>query len=209
MDPLPTATHLDPLLSEPKSQQQALLPSSYQVHLPRYGVINFLIAGVITRESFPLNPGGESTSLILPPELRSGVRNGSPDPRAARQRDPERARPIHMASSARLLALLAVLVLAAARGADALRSLGVGEDAAAVAQGDAAVDLNATTFDAFLGAAREPFAVVEFFAHWCPACRNYKPHYEKVAKLFNGQDAAHPGRVLMARVDCALKVQYF
>ncbi|KAM0904496.1 hypothetical protein ACQ4PT_017960 [Festuca glaucescens] len=111
-----------------------------------------------------------------------------------------------MASSARLLALLVtVLLVAAGRGADALRSLGVGEDAAAAAQGDAAVDLNATTFDAFLGAVREPFVVVEFFAHWCPACRNYKPHYEKVAKLFNGQDAAHPGRVLMARVDCALK----
>uniref|UniRef100_A0ACD5T7M7 Uncharacterized protein n=1 Tax=Avena sativa TaxID=4498 RepID=A0ACD5T7M7_AVESA len=114
-----------------------------------------------------------------------------------------------MAAPARLLALAAlvlVLLLTAAPGADALRSLGVGDDAgAAVAQGDAAVDLNATGFDAFLGAAREPFAVVEFFAHWCPACRNYKPHYEKVAKLFNGPDAAHPGRVLMARVDCALK----
>jgi hypothetical protein len=75
-----------------------------------------------------------------------------------------------MASSARLLALaaalLAAVLLAAAPGADALRSLGVGEDAAAAAQGDAAVDLNATTFDAFLGAVREPFVVVEFFAHW-------------------------------------------
>ncbi|CAM0954046.1 unnamed protein product [Alopecurus aequalis] len=111
-----------------------------------------------------------------------------------------------MAPAACLLTPLAVLVLllAAARGADALRSLGVGEGAGA-AQGDAAVDLNATSFDAFLGAAREPFAVVEFFAHWCPACRNYKPHYENVAKLFNGPDAAHPGRVLMTRVDCALK----
>jgi hypothetical protein len=67
---------------------------------------------------------------------------------------------------ARLLLALAVLLLAAARGADALRSLGVGDGGGAVAQGDAAVDLNATGFDAFLGAAREPFAVVEFFAHW-------------------------------------------
>jgi len=40
----------------------------------------------------------------------------------------------------------------------------------------------------------------------CPACRNYKPHYEKVAKLFNGPDAAHPGIIVMARVDCASKV---
>ncbi|KAK1698949.1 hypothetical protein QYE76_015646 [Lolium multiflorum] len=111
-----------------------------------------------------------------------------------------------MAPAARLLALgaVAVLVIAAARGADALRSLGAG--AAAIAQGDVAVDLNATNFDAFLAASREPFAVVEFFAHWCPACRKYKPHYEKVAKLFNGLDAAHPGRVLMTRLDCARKV---
>lgn len=33
-----------------------------------------------------------------------------------------------------------------------------------------------------------------------------QPHYEKVAKLFNGPDAVHPGIVLMTRVDCALKV---
>ncbi|GAB2236388.1 hypothetical protein Droror1_Dr00028195, partial [Drosera rotundifolia] len=39
----------------------------------------------------------------------------------------------------------------------------------------------------------------------CPAYRNYKPHYEKVARLFNGPDAPHPGIILMARVDCALK----
>ncbi|GMP83610.1 hypothetical protein CsSME_00037455 [Camellia sinensis var. sinensis] len=39
----------------------------------------------------------------------------------------------------------------------------------------------------------------------CPACRNYKPHYEKVARLFNGPEAVHPGIILMTRVDCALK----
>lgn len=33
-----------------------------------------------------------------------------------------------------------------------------------------------------------------------------QPQYEKVAKLFNGPDAAHPGIILMARVDCAMKV---
>jgi len=32
-------------------------------------------------------------------------------------------------------------------------------------------------------------------------------HYEKVAKLFNGPHAAHPGTIVMARVDCASKVQ--
>ncbi|KAK9115409.1 hypothetical protein Syun_022206 [Stephania yunnanensis] len=70
---------------------------------------------------------------------------------------------------------------------------------------DAAVDLNDTSFDAVLKTTPASFAVVEFFAHWCPACRNYKPHYEKVARLFNGPDAVHPGIILMARVDCALK----
>ncbi|KAK4358385.1 hypothetical protein RND71_023995 [Anisodus tanguticus] len=30
-----------------------------------------------------------------------------------------------------------------------------------------------------------------------------QPHYEKVARLFNGPDASHPGIILMTRVDCA------
>ncbi|KAL2602398.1 hypothetical protein AAZV13_10G225700 [Glycine max] len=71
---------------------------------------------------------------------------------------------------------------------------------------DYAVELNATNFDALLKDTPATFAVVEFFAHWCPACRNYKPHYEKVARLFNGPDAVHPGIVLMTRVDCASKI---
>ncbi|KAL0889423.1 hypothetical protein Bca101_013406 [Brassica carinata] len=32
------------------------------------------------------------------------------------------------------------------------------------------------------------------------------PHYEKVARLFNGPDAMHPGIVLMTRVDCAMEM---
>ncbi|KAE8022804.1 hypothetical protein FH972_008574 [Carpinus fangiana] len=71
---------------------------------------------------------------------------------------------------------------------------------------DYAVDLNVTIFDAVLRDTPATFAVVEFFAHWCPACRNYKPHYEKVARLFNGPDAVHPGIILMTRVDCASKI---
>ncbi|KAL6609524.1 hypothetical protein ACP70R_039493 [Stipagrostis hirtigluma subsp. patula] len=158
-----------------------------------------------------------------------------------------------MAATAAARVLLALAVVAASLDAcAALRSLGVRAGAGAAgagADGDAAVDLNATNFDAFLKASPESFAVVEFFAHWksmlygygsifrrhcsqiwimdcavmstsgttspssfsigcgaqCPACRNYKPHYEKVAKLFNGPDAAHPGIIVMARVDCASK----
>ncbi|KAL0924176.1 hypothetical protein M5K25_004985 [Dendrobium thyrsiflorum] len=82
-----------------------------------------------------------------------------------------------------------------------LRSLGEGNG-----KPDYAVDLNSSTFDSILKESPASFAVVEFFAHWCPACRNYKPHYEKVARLFNGPNAVHPGIVLMTRVDCAMKV---
>ncbi|XP_021615766.1 sulfhydryl oxidase 2 isoform X2 [Manihot esculenta] len=101
---------------------------------------------------------------------------------------------------------------------------------------DYAVDVNVTNFDAVLRDTPATFAIVEFFAHWCPACRNYKvpygmflfltfvdvhvyfltvfglgasnvqPYYERVARLFNGPDAVHPGIVLMTRVDCALKI---
>ncbi|BAT93856.1 Sulfhydryl oxidase [Vigna angularis] len=76
----------------------------------------------------------------------------------------------------------------------------------AVNHPDYAVELNGTNFDAVLKETPATFAVVEFFAHWCPACRNYKPHYEKVARLFNGPDAVHPGIILMTRVDCASKI---
>ncbi|MCD7464206.1 Sulfhydryl oxidase 2 [Datura stramonium] len=71
---------------------------------------------------------------------------------------------------------------------------------------DFAVELNATNFDSVLRETPAPYAIVEFFAHWCPACRNYKPQYEKVARLFNGADASHPGIILMTRVDCALTI---
>ncbi|KAL8248559.1 hypothetical protein R6Q59_005427 [Mikania micrantha] len=75
-----------------------------------------------------------------------------------------------------------------------------------VDQPDFAVDLNITNFDEVLRDTPAVFAVVEFFAHWCPACRNYKPQFEKVARLFNGANAVHPGIILMVRVDCACKI---
>ncbi|XP_051144694.1 sulfhydryl oxidase 2-like isoform X2 [Andrographis paniculata] len=71
---------------------------------------------------------------------------------------------------------------------------------------DYAVQLNATSFDSVLKETRASYVIVGFFAHWSPACWNYKPQYEKVAKLFNGEDAVHPGIILMTRVDCALKI---
>ncbi|OMO88094.1 Thioredoxin-like protein [Corchorus olitorius] len=69
-----------------------------------------------------------------------------------------------------------------------------------------AVELDANNFDGVLNNTSATFAIVEFYAQWCPACRNYKPHYEKVARLFNGPDAVNPGIILMTRIDCALKI---
>lgn len=71
---------------------------------------------------------------------------------------------------------------------------------------DVAVELDATAFNSILWASPARWAIVEFYANWCPACRNYKPQYERVARLFNGQNAVHPGIVFMAKVDCALKI---
>ncbi|KAJ7296851.1 hypothetical protein O6H91_Y096500 [Diphasiastrum complanatum] len=70
---------------------------------------------------------------------------------------------------------------------------------------DVAHELSIDTFNASLWAAPASWALVEFYASWCPACRNYKPQYERVAKLFNGPTAAHPGVVYVAKVDCAQK----
>ncbi|XP_074309411.1 sulfhydryl oxidase 2-like isoform X1 [Silene latifolia] len=71
---------------------------------------------------------------------------------------------------------------------------------------DVVVELNDSNFKDVLKETPAPIAIVEFFAHWCPACRNYKPHYEKVARIFNGPNASHPGLIFMARVDCASKI---
>ncbi|XP_038987647.1 sulfhydryl oxidase 1-like isoform X2 [Phoenix dactylifera] len=99
------------------------------------------------------------------------------------------------------LLLLSGIVSSAGNRRSLLRSLGDGPDLP-----DAAVDLNSSNFIRVLKESPAAFAVVEFFANWCPACRNYKPHYEKVARLFNGPDAPHPGIVIMTRVDCAMKM---
>ncbi|KAL0463494.1 UNVERIFIED_CONTAM: Sulfhydryl oxidase 2 [Sesamum latifolium] len=71
---------------------------------------------------------------------------------------------------------------------------------------DYAVELNAANFDSVFKETSAAYAIVEFFAHWCPACRNYKPQYEKIAKIFNGADSVHPGIIIVTRVDCASKI---
>ncbi|KAD7478809.1 hypothetical protein E3N88_01945 [Mikania micrantha] len=95
----------------------------------------------------------------------------------------------------------ALLINPAAGSRSLLRAVTGGVD-----QPDFAVDLNVTNFDEVLKDTPATYAIVEFFAHWCPACRNYKPQYEKVARLFNGANAVHPGIILMTRVDCANKI---
>ncbi|KAL2235075.1 UNVERIFIED_CONTAM: Sulfhydryl oxidase 1 [Sesamum indicum] len=77
---------------------------------------------------------------------------------------------------------------------------------ATVDKPDYAVELNATNFDSVFKETSAAYAIVEFFAHWCPACRNYKPQYEKIARIFNGADAVHPGIIIVTRVDCAFKI---
>ncbi|KAG0560575.1 hypothetical protein KC19_10G191000 [Ceratodon purpureus] len=67
-------------------------------------------------------------------------------------------------------------------------------------------ELTSATFNDSLASAPAPWALVEFYAHWCGACKHYKPHYERVARLFNGPDAVHAGEVYLARVDCANNV---
>ncbi|KAI9168838.1 hypothetical protein LWI28_002620 [Acer negundo] len=87
-----------------------------------------------------------------------------------------------------------------------LRSITDGGEGGGGGYVDNAVELNVTSFDTVFRDTPATYAVVEFFAHWCPACRNYKPQYERVARLFNGPNAVHPGIILMTRVDCALKI---
>jgi thiol-disulfide isomerase/thioredoxin len=47
--------------------------------------------------------------------------------------------------------------------------------------------------------------LMEFYAHWCPACKRFQPQYEKVAEYFNSEPRVHP-IVTVARVDCANEV---
>ncbi|KAG6545684.1 hypothetical protein Mapa_012869 [Marchantia paleacea] len=68
---------------------------------------------------------------------------------------------------------------------------------------DAGLELTIDNFNTSLWATPASWALVEFYNRWCPACQKFKPHYEKVARLFNGPDAAYSDVVLLAKVDCA------
>lgn len=49
---------------------------------------------------------------------------------------------------------------------------------------------------------------LEFYAHWCPACKRFQPQYEKLAAYFNAEPRVQP-IVNVARVDCANEVPRF
>ena len=50
--------------------------------------------------------------------------------------------------------------------------------------------------------------LLEFYAHWCPACQRFSPEYEHLAAVLNAEPKPEP-KVLVARVDCAEEVRSF
>ncbi len=48
--------------------------------------------------------------------------------------------------------------------------------------------------------------LLEFYAHWCPACQRFSPEYEHLAAVLNAEPKPEP-KVLVARVDCAEEVR--
>lgn len=70
---------------------------------------------------------------------------------------------------------------------------------------ECSVDLYDRIFTPSLSQMKIPFALVQFFASWLPACQDYKPHYERVACLFNHPGAVHEDEVFVTKVDCAIE----
>lgn len=63
------------------------------------------------------------------------------------------------------------------------------------------VDLNEATFNqTFLAVPAGTPTLQEFWASWCPACKQFAPEYEKIGKFFT----EHPEtKLLVSRIDCA------
>ncbi|KAG0601757.1 hypothetical protein M758_11G137400 [Ceratodon purpureus] len=70
---------------------------------------------------------------------------------------------------------------------------------------ECSVDLYDRIFKPCLAQMKTPYALVEFFASWEPACKGYKPHFERVACLFNHPRAVHEDEVFVVKVDCAIE----
>ena len=70
-----------------------------------------------------------------------------------------------------------------------------------------AIHLTNETFEEeFSNLSPQSFCVLEFYAHWCPACRAFAPQYELVAKYFNVAPRPEP-KVTAFAVDCAEEQQ--
>jgi len=62
------------------------------------------------------------------------------------------------------------------------------------------------TIEVFNGTLKsKPYALVEFYASWCPSCRHFAPEYEKIALFFKNVSLSTGESVFVARVDCALE----
>ena len=68
------------------------------------------------------------------------------------------------------------------------------------------VQVDKDNIDDFIKSVPEQTGVMmEFYAHWCPACQHFAPTYEKVAKYFNSEPHVQPA-ITVARIDCADEV---
>lgn len=66
------------------------------------------------------------------------------------------------------------------------------------------VELNSNNFQSELSSLEETsdHVLIEFMAHWCPACRAFQPTYEEIATRLAARGEMSP-RIAAARVDCA------
>lgn len=79
-------------------------------------------------------------------------------------------------------------------------------NANSIAQFHTAINLNETNFNSTLKALPSgSFALIEFYASWCPHCQHYAPEYEKIAVFFK-KHTKDGINVFVGRVDCAAEV---
>jgi len=101
----------------------------------------------------------------------------------------------------RMLACSLLIVTTLASGCDRVRSLtnNLGKGGAAKPAGTAAYDsaqvtaIDASTYDAFI-ARKNRLVIVDFYADWCPPCRQLGPILEKAA-------SEHPAVVYVGRIN--------
>jgi thiol-disulfide isomerase/thioredoxin len=95
---------------------------------------------------------------------------------------------------------LALLLFQVATFSLAIR-LGISKDTRQLAP--TSIHLQKETFhEEFSNLPPQSPCLVEFYAHWCPACRAFAPQYEHVAQFFNVAPRPEP-EVTVFSVDCA------